>query len=378
MTAHGIQHAELFGLPHSYYTVIARSYLRKQQAGVKEVSSRDPRFISEILPQIGRGIIPVLRLADGTVIQDSLDIIEYGEANAPRLPATPDSPKQKLISAVFFLYGSQSLLKAAMHYRWSFYDQQKTFLDHAFGFGDDGAAGKIMDRMRSYLPILGVSEATIPAIERNFENVLRILDRHFSQYPYLFGGCPSLGDYGLFGPLFAHLGRDPVPCAVMKSIAPHVFRWTERMNASVTDQPEFNMDEAFLPGDQIPETLYELIDFIGSEVGDELTDRIDFIRQFQASQDIQNGAPVTDTPKQRAIGTVDARYGGQTITVAVQPYLLYCQKRVETAFAEMNSANKDWASSEFEKAGLSVLLNCELPFTVGRSANIEVWERRAG
>jgi len=51
---------------------------------------------------------------------------------------------------------------------------------------------------------------------------------------------------------------------------------------------------------------------------------------------------------------------------------------VETAFAEMNSANKDWASSEFEKAGLSVLLNCELPFTVGRSANIEVWERRAG
>ena len=37
------------------------------------------------------------------------------------------------------------------------------------------------------------------------------LDRHFASHRFLFGDRPSLGDYGLIGPLYAHLGRDPWP-----------------------------------------------------------------------------------------------------------------------------------------------------------------------
>ena len=47
-------------------------------------------------------------------------------------------------------------------------------------------------------------------------------------------------------PLYAHLGRDPVPKALMQSLAPNVYRWVERMN-----QPQPLAGE-FLAGDEIP------------------------------------------------------------------------------------------------------------------------------
>ena len=351
------ENAELFGLPHSYYTLIARSYLRKQDWSVREVSSRRPDFISEIVPAIGRGIIPVLKLADGTIIQDSLDMIETGETLSPRLPATPDGPKQSLISRIFFLYGSQALLKPAMHYRWSYYDNQKAFLDHAFGLTDGSAPARIMDKMKSYLPVLGVTPETIPAIETSFETLLALLDAHFAKYPYLLGGRPSIGDYGMLGPLCAHLGRDPVPETLMKRLAPNVYRWTERMNCASADMPEFDMPEAFLEEDAIPDTLIPVLAFIAEDYGPELSDRIAFVRSFQTENPIENGAPVSEKPAKRAIGVAPVRYHGHTIEVAVQPYLLYCQRRVETAFNALSASDQTWAKDFALPGEMSVAIS---------------------
>ena len=38
-------------------------------------------------------------------------------------------------------------------------------------------------------------------------------------YPYLLGGRPSIADFGFMAPLFAHLGRDPVPAALAATFA---------------------------------------------------------------------------------------------------------------------------------------------------------------
>tara|TARA_B100000678_G_scaffold283926_1_gene284696 strand:- start:2451 stop:3578 length:1128 start_codon:yes stop_codon:yes gene_type:complete len=370
------QNAELFGLPHSYYTLIARAYLRKQTFAVKEVSSRRADFVSEIVPAIGRGIIPVLRLEDGRLIQDSLDIIEAGETNGATLSAMPTGAKQELISRIFFLYGSQALLKAAMHYRWTFYDDQKAFLDHAFGLtaGDEGSA-RIMDKMKSYLPILGVSADTIPEIEHSFETLLKLLDTHFATYPYLLGGQPCLGDYGMLGPLCAHLGRDPVPETIIKRLAPNVFRWTERMNCATADMPEYDGAEAFLTDDLIPETLLAVLSFIVEEYGPELADRIAFIREHQQETDLADGMPVGAKPSQRAIGIAPVRYRGVTTDVAVQPYLLYCQRRVQSAFQTLGEQDRNWAEERLFSGEFRCVIAPELAFTVGRKNNIEVWEK---
>ena len=73
-----------------------------------------------------------------------------------------------------------------------------------------------MQQMNSYLPVLGVTAETAPAIEASYEALLGILEQHFASHPYLLGGRPSIADFGLMAPLFAHLSRDPVPSNLMK------------------------------------------------------------------------------------------------------------------------------------------------------------------
>ena len=50
----------LYGASHSLYTGKARCYLRNQGIDYVEVPTSHPDFAARILPQIGRGIIPVL------------------------------------------------------------------------------------------------------------------------------------------------------------------------------------------------------------------------------------------------------------------------------------------------------------------------------
>ena len=37
---------------------------------------------------------------------------------------------------------------------------------------------------------------------------------NFDAYPYLLGGKPSIGDFGMIAPLYGHLGRDAKPLAM--------------------------------------------------------------------------------------------------------------------------------------------------------------------
>ena len=60
----------LYGMPGSLYTAKVRAYLRKQRIEFEERAAGDPRFMNEILPQIGRWIVPVVQLPDGTLLQD--------------------------------------------------------------------------------------------------------------------------------------------------------------------------------------------------------------------------------------------------------------------------------------------------------------------
>ena len=93
-----------------------------------------------------------------------------------------------------------------------------------------------MNYFNGFLPILGVTDDSLPTIERNYLELLDALDIHFQDYPYVLGGRPSFADFGLMAPLFAHLARDPVPASLMKNKAPNVYRWTERMNlAAIAD-----------------------------------------------------------------------------------------------------------------------------------------------
>lgn len=362
----------LYGLPHSLYTGPARAFLRKRGVPFLERSPQDPSFAGRVLPVIGRSIIPVLVTSDGRVVQDSVDIIDAFEDGNPATSPYPAGARQRLVALLFQLYGSQGLLRHAMHFRWSHYDRQRAFLDHAFGAGSD--AEKIMQRMQNYLPALGVNAATAPAIEQSYDELLALLDVHFAASPYLLGGRASVGDYGLFGPLFAHLGRDPVPADRMKRQAPAVARWVERMTAPDADVPDFpGWKAVFLSDDSVPDALLPLVAHIGVEMATELGDQIGFLARWVAERNPVDGDPVSKVAHRRMLGTVVSSYRGIPVEVAVPPYLLYLVSRVRTALLALNAADRAWADELLGGAGLLEPLTRPLGFGVARRNNVEVW-----
>jgi len=113
---------------------------------------------------------------------------------------------------------------------------------------------------------LGVTEETVAAWEASARAILGLLNTHFSLHNFVLGGQPSTGDFGLLGPLYAHLYKDPVPGDMMRNEFPHVARWCERLHdqggGDAVDRPE----ATWLSGDVIPDTLMPVLQVFFAEM----------------------------------------------------------------------------------------------------------------
>ena len=124
----------LYGVKISMFTGKVRSYFIKQRIAFTEVAPVSTHFAQVVLPQIGRRIIPVIETADGTLVQDTTDIIDYCEVQVlARLSAYPADPVRRLLALILELFGDEGLLRPAMHYRWNFPEQTDGFISHGFG-----------------------------------------------------------------------------------------------------------------------------------------------------------------------------------------------------------------------------------------------------
>jgi glutathione S-transferase len=259
----------LWGSAHSLYTGKARAYLIKKGLPFRERYPSDPEFASRILPAVGHFVVPVLETDNGEIIQDSGDIIDFLEQRHAEPLLEPQSPVQQWVSLIFDAFGSEYLLPLAMHYRWSYRSEQETFLRAEFGramvAGVDRsarreAAAQTMGFFAGFLPNLGVFPEVVAAMEESYLALIDALDNHFQHHPYLLGGRPCRADFGMMAPLFAHLGRDPVPAMLMKTKAPNLFRWTERMNAVPISDGEYpGYGEDYCGQDTVPETLIAVL-----------------------------------------------------------------------------------------------------------------------
>jgi len=282
----------LYGGDHSLFTGKVRAYMRYKGLHWEERPATREVYRNIILPNIGAPIIPVLETADGEYVQDTTDIIDFLEARHPEASVYPVTPVQRLVALLLELYGDEWLIIPAMHYRWSVIDQQRDFIMAEFGklsapeasYAEHIAIGERTSRgFSGMVPALGITAETIPGIEAAYLQFLDQLDRHLARFDFLLGSRPSIGDFGFMGPLYAHLGRDPVPKALMQERAPHVFAWVERMN---NPQP---LSGKFLANDAIPETLLPIL---APLCKDQLPDVLDVIEKNSAWLEANPGGSI--------------------------------------------------------------------------------------
>lgn len=223
----------LYGAELSPYSIKVRSYLRYK--GVEfEWMARSNARQEEFQRYAKLPLIPVLVDAEDQALQDSTPIIEKLESQFPEPSIVPDDDGVAFAAALLEDYADEWLNKAMFHYRWTYPQDQESaarrITDALFEGAEkpEGIEDSVRTRMVGRLYHVGSSAETAPVIEGSFTRVLAIVDRMVSPRPYLFGGRPSLADFGLAAQ-FAQLLSDPTPGAIMRAQAPNVVRWVERM-----------------------------------------------------------------------------------------------------------------------------------------------------
>tara|TARA_R110002153_G_scaffold3739_4_gene17917 strand:- start:10180 stop:11277 length:1098 start_codon:yes stop_codon:yes gene_type:complete len=304
----------LYGSPMSLYTGKARAYLTFKALPYTEVFSSIKVYKSVIVPKTGVRFVPVVKTPEDEYLQDTAQIIDTLEQRHSERSVMPTTPKQKLVSYLFETWGDEWLVIPAMHYRWNkanfpfiYQEFGKVIAPNMPGFIRAFIGKKIGAKFKGFVPMLGITDKSIPAIEDWYENhVLPLLDKHFSEHDYLLGSKPCLGDFGLMGPLYAHLYRDPEPGALMKKIAPNVAKWVERMNQSQDIEGEYLAD------DIIPETLLELLSRIFKEQWPVLINTVKELDKWAENNPQEVEIPrsigehqytIGEITEQRAIGT---------------------------------------------------------------------------
>ncbi|WIA09686.1 hypothetical protein OEZ85_009072 [Tetradesmus obliquus] len=98
---------------------------------------------------------------------------------------------------------------------------------------------KVASHFSGMLPALGICAGSQPAIEGRFHWQLAVLQQHLQQLPYLLSSSsPCIADFGLMGPLYAHLYIDPLPSYLIKCTVPLVADYIERAcSIAPTSQP---------------------------------------------------------------------------------------------------------------------------------------------
>lgn len=376
---------QLYGIPASLYTAKVRSYLIKQQIPFVERAVGDPHYREQIQPVVGRMIMPVLEGADGTIVQDGANIIDYFEQAADRrYPALPDNTVLRTLSYLFELFGGEGLLRPAMHYRWNFDDANLAFLKDDFLAGlfpgaDEATKSQVFDfasgRMRKAAASFGITPESKPLIESAYSEFLALFSEHLAAYPYLLGGAPTLGDYGLIAPLYAHLGRDPYPVALMRQQAPRVNRWVERMNMPQQVAVEYGtLSEELFSAGAIPDTLKNLMRFIAAEYLPEITAHVAFANQWLDERpELEAGTNGLKDPGRRFIGKAEFNWRGITLNTAVMPYRFYLLQRIQDSFESANAADKQAITALFKETGLASILSIKTDRRVERLNHLEVW-----
>jgi glutathione S-transferase len=334
--ADGTPGYRLFSWEHSYFSGKVRAYLRyKAHAGAlafEDVLATPELIQGLLIPATQSNVVPQLQTPEGLWVQDSSEILDFCERAHPAPPVIPpaSAPRQRLAAHLIELLADEWMVVYAFWARWrhardgagpshaAFNEQQwgavlapgahgvkrreaaRRFFEAAFGIHEpDREPRGVYAGLRE----LGVTPRTEAAWEASNDRILAALEAHFAVHDYAFGGLPSLADFALLGPLYAHLYRDAVPGFALRTRFPLVAEWVERtnhtgfLNARSYGQNLYSLDAngglvarpatsdggRWLPDDGIAPTLLPILHVFFDEMWPVLASTLDTLRAHLAS-----------------------------------------------------------------------------------------------
>lgn len=330
------------GIDRSHFSAKLRPALRYKQVHHVELMPD----LKDIRRRTGVAFVPVLVTPDDEMLQDTTDIIDELERRMPSPALLPQAAAGRVLCRLFELYADEFFPMVSMRTRWAYpenvAEMQRAFV--AFTGSIDAGAGAAR-QMSSYLPVLGVTEATIPAIDAHTDAMLAALCAHLRAHPYVLGERMSLADCALMGPLYAHFYLDRVTRRKLYDEAIEVCMWIERCN-----RPDaLRMGDWFAGVDSHapeagdwPPTLHAILALIGADAGPMLL-------ALEAAFDVwaaTSGSSGMELP--RGAGPYTSALRGTQVTAVARTYVPWKMQRLRDAFD---------AAGEPEQAALAAVLS---------------------
>ena len=307
------------------------------------------------------------------------------------IPDAATRPRQRLAAYLLELLSDEWIVVPAFWQRWFFSEDgrepsHRAFNEQQWGAilaaGAEGAARRAggaqffelafgISQSRSDprgvyagLVHLGCDASMERAWQASQHRLLGLLETHFAKHDYLLGGRPSLADFALLGPLYAHLYRDAVPGFALRVFFPLVCEWVERtngegaLNARSYGQKLYALDDSgalvgriansdggeWLADDEIPQTLLPILQVFFDEMWPCLATAAETLTAYIASDAHEAGAELpgktfTATPgfeaQQTGEGALTHEFalGGERGRRMVVPYQMWMLQRIEGAMA---------------------------------------------
>lgn len=238
----------LFGAETSAFSVKLRSYMRYK--GLEHEWLVRTAESEETLKEAARfATLPVLVTSGGFAVHDTTPTIEALEADSPEPETMPEDASCAYLAAVMEDYADLWLSKVVMHYRWGRKKDQKQAAIRALDeyYLDDQPENKkeliqtSIDRMTDMFPSLGLNKEMGSVVEKSFKRFVKLLNAHLEKHLYIFGGRPSIADFGLSAQL-SQLLKDPTPAKIIEKEGPFVKAWCEFMDHPKPNGPFETLD----------------------------------------------------------------------------------------------------------------------------------------
>ncbi|MEM9174766.1 MAG: glutathione S-transferase family protein [Myxococcota bacterium] len=230
------EHWVIMGRPESGYSLKVRSALRWK--GVPhEWIDRSMRNEKLFQAHARVQLIPLVFRPDGSATQDSTPILDELEKRHPTPSFHPADPALRFLGIVLEEYGDEWVNKLMFRHRWGEPADQRVrsaslargmLEGHPLRIFAPVVARFLVRRMIPRMAFAGANANNASLLAQSFTRLVADLDAHLADRPYLFGGRPAYGDFGVWGQLHQAF-LDPTCGDHLRREGPNVVAWLERM-----------------------------------------------------------------------------------------------------------------------------------------------------